>query len=127
MKQDAFTRLQQVATLKYQRDQRSFAEQAQRETDLRLKIKQLNDHEKSTNLTVPAVDPFARSGAILPWQSWVAKSRNQLNIELAQVLARKESLRGALQKSFGQKEALAALQRKEAAAKKRQAASRLLD
>lgn len=127
MKRNAFSQLQQVATLKYQRDQRNFAEQVRRETDLRQRIKQLNDQEKSTSLTTPAIDPFARSGAILPWQSWVAKSRNQLNIELAQVLARKESLRGALQKSFGQKEAIATLQRKEAAARKRQAALRLRD
>lgn len=43
-----------------------------------------------------------RNGDVL-WQSWVGRNLRQLNIEAAQLSARRETLKPALRKAFGQK------------------------
>lgn len=112
MKSDKLYQVIQIAELKYQKDQAKMQACQKREQQLRQKLAQLSDEEKKTDKQVPQTGPFSRSGAILKWQSWVSKTRNQLNMELARTLASKEYLRQNLVKSFGQKEALAILRAK---------------
>lgn len=62
---------------------------------------------------------FQNSGASLVWDRWVAMRREQLNIELAQVLAQKADLAATLRVATGKEDAVHDL-----AAKQREAATR---
>ena len=44
-------------------------------------------------------------GADVLWQGWVGRTRESLNIELAQILAQKEYMKSALQRAFGKQAA----------------------
>lgn len=60
--------------------------------------------------------PAMRSvGADLLWQGWVTRTRRQLNMELAQVMARKIEAMKRARRAFGRQQALKAMAEAEAA------------
>lgn len=58
-------------------------------------------------------------GADILWQGWLDGTVRRLNMELAQVMARKLPVMDRLGKTFGRKEAVRQLARQDAAARKR--------
>lgn len=54
-------------------------------------------------------DPARRAGADLRWHRWIDRRRMTLNVELARVLAGIATLRQALLRDFGRKEAISEL------------------
>ncbi|GAA6208917.1 hypothetical protein NBRC116601_22100 [Cognatishimia sp. WU-CL00825] len=103
------TELLQLAQLKFQSDQMGMAALARQETALKRHLKDLNQSEKHLCKTTSSDAVLQRANAILPWQNWVAQRRDQMNIELAQVMAQKEFARAAMRQSFGQVEAAKSL------------------
>lgn len=63
-------------------------------------------------------------GADLVWQTWLERSVQQLNMELAQVMARKLELLDRVRKAFGRNEAVRQLAQKSAADQKKRRATR---
>ncbi|MGH1463886.1 MAG: hypothetical protein ACRBBQ_00855 [Cognatishimia sp.] len=105
------TELLRLAQLKFQSDQVGMAALIKRETTLRQRLLAINDSEKIGRRTASTDAVLQRANAILPWQNWVAHHRDQMNIELAQIMAQKEFARATLQQSFGQREATKSLLR----------------
>ena len=66
------------------------------------KLDALKRHALSArNLNYEAEPEMRSMGADVVWERWLEKSRLQLNIELSQTLARKESHLSLVRKSFG--------------------------
>lgn len=78
------------------------------------------DEKTSKNAAVPADDltDLQRLGGDVMWRAWVAESRAELQIRLAQVLARKAEKMAALGKAFGKAEAVSILDRRQAELRK---------
>ncbi|WP_294620136.1 hypothetical protein [uncultured Roseovarius sp.] len=78
------------------------------------------DEKTSKNAAVPAdeLTDLQRLGGDMMWRAWVAESRAELQIRLAQVLARKAEKMAALCKSFGKAEAVSILNRRQAEVRK---------
>lgn len=79
-----------------------------RETNLRRDLATLEDHRRnSRSLPDSHWQGVRQIGADILWQGWVGRTREDLNIQLAQVLAQKEHLIAKLRKAFGKKTAAA--------------------
>ena len=74
------------------------------ETALRRDLAQL-DEMRRENQTLPEADlqGVRQIGADVLWQGWVSRKREELNIQLAQVLAQKERMKVMLRQAFGKK------------------------
>lgn len=72
------------------------------------------DSEDEAARTGLAQNPLGRHlGLDLRWQIWAGRTRANLNMERARILARKEALMGEMRKSFGRKQAAKSLVRQE--------------
>ena len=95
------------------------------ETRLRREIRGLDEKASLTGqLPAERLHDMRSVGADLLWNGWVARSRRQLNIELAQVLARKGQAMREVGKAHGRNSAARAILQQEEKARrdKRQAA-----
>ncbi|MBI6629393.1 hypothetical protein [Pontibaca salina] len=90
-----------------------------REATLRSRLAQLQGQRNSAgNQQMRAV------GADLVWQAWRERSMQELDMELAQVVARKLELLERVRKAFGRKEAVRQLAQKGAADQTKRRATR---
>lgn len=81
------------------------------ETRIRGQLTALDQrHKEAQVLVLDETLPLRRLGGDLLWQVWVGRRRRELQMQLAQCLARKGNARRALQKSFGKSTALADVQ-----------------
>ena len=79
----------------------------QEESDLRHLLAQLDeDARQIQNLPEAQSTDLRTIGGDVTWQAWVAKTRRNLNVQLAQVLARKGIALTALERTFGRDEAV---------------------
>ncbi|HKK85146.1 MAG TPA: hypothetical protein VJ942_06445 [Roseovarius sp.] len=78
------------------------------------------DEKTRENAAVPAdeLTDLQRLGGDVMWRAWVAESRAELQMRLAQVLAMKSEKMAALRKSFGKAEAVSILKRQQAEVRK---------
>jgi|SRR6056297_3102430 len=74
------------------------------------------DEKTRENAAVPSVEltDLQRLGGDVMWRAWVAESRAELQMRLAQVLARKAEKMATLRKSFGKAEAVSIMNRQQA-------------
>ena len=90
---------QKVFELKFQKKQAVFLAVVQQEKKLRLQLEnlksQISNSQNEEHQDMQAI------GADLTWQSWVESSKRSLNLELAQVLAQKETLLANVKKDYG--------------------------
>ena len=101
--------LQDLANLTdaiYQAELQKMVVLNQKEAEIRRKIADLENIRRD-NLQLPSNDLNAvrQIGADVLWQGWVGRTRESLNIELAQILAQKEYMKSALQRAFGKQAA----------------------
>jgi len=76
------------------------------EADLRAKLARL-DARIDQNKAAEAENHMMRAiGADLLWQGWTTRTRRQLNIELAQILARKSAVMDRIRVAFGRQQAV---------------------
>ncbi len=89
-----------------------------RENCLRKDLRDLDEHNRSTR-SIPdsQLNGLRQIGADVLWQGWVARTRRNLNVELAQILVQKERMKAELQRAFGKQLAASRLLQEDQQAK----------
>lgn len=119
--------LQQMSDLKFRQSEQALTKLRSREAALRAELHRLQSLAYETN-SLPASDTELRAiGGDVIWLKWLANSRRQLNIELAQVLAQKEALASQHRVANGKKIVSDALLEQQQASVRKKKASRSLD
>ncbi|MEO3413222.1 hypothetical protein AAFO92_01060 [Roseovarius sp. CAU 1744] len=97
----------------YRAELQKMAALSAKEADLRHKLAEL-DALRSTNRSLPPgqLTVVRQIGADVLWQGWVSRTRETLNLELAQILAQKEYMKSELQRAYGKQMAAAAMRDK---------------
>ena len=106
MSQDTLSQMSAVTEAMFQREFNAIQGLLKKEAGLRQSMAQL-DAQSNTGKINDAQDCAMKTiGADILWQAWVSKTRRQLNIELAQVMAQKIEALAHIRKAFGRKEAV---------------------
>lgn len=87
------------------------------EARLRLGLKEL-DEMRHRNQTLPEVqmNSVRQTGADVLWEGWIGRTRENLNTQLAQVLAQKARMASGVRRAFGKRMAAADLMEAQAEA-----------
>lgn len=100
------------------------------EARLRRDLAQLETQARQERQTLQDDVPMQSLGADVLWQAWLTRTQRQLNMELAQVMARKLTAMGRVRTAFGRQNAVHSMletERKEAKkAAQKKAAERLI-
>ncbi len=106
---DPLDDLSRLTDMIYQADLAKLQKLNAEEAKLRenLKALQTRAHTAADRQMVP----MRQIGADVLWQGWVSRTRQELNIKLAQVLMRKEQMKTDLKRSFGKHQAVEELHR----------------
>lgn len=95
-----------IAQTMYQAEQAKLQDVLAEEARLRGALADLDTRRKqAAQLPAEQLAAPRAVGADLLWQGWTMRTRQRLNIELAQVLVRKAERMGALRRAFGRLEA----------------------
>lgn len=94
--------LQHLTETQYQLEQQSFQKLVKEEAALRLKLRRLSEQVAAAEQGEPT--PMRAIGADVLWKSWVGRTRAALNLELAQVLARKGYHIAQVRRAFGRRQ-----------------------
>lgn len=99
---NALNDLAELTDAIYQAELQKMAVLNNKEAIVRRKIADL-ETLRHDNQSLPAgqLTVVRQIGADVLWQGWVGRTRESLNIELAQILAQKEHLKAELQRAFG--------------------------
>lgn len=109
MSQDDLIQMTTVTETMFQREFGAIRGILKEEADLRQSLAQLDKHSQAAMIAQIQDCTMKAIGADILWQSWVSKTRRQLNIELAQIMARKIEAMAKVRKAFGRKEAVESL------------------
>lgn len=93
--------LHQLTRVHYERAQQSLKTLTQQETLIRAELQRLSEQERAANATAPDNAPMRAIGADVIWLGWVGRSKAQLNMALAQILARKEHHLARVRTAYG--------------------------
>ena len=91
--------LKQLLEVRYLMEQTAIADLLRRENRLRADLAKLDQHARSAD--TPDGTRMQLIGADILWKAWVGRAKSSLNVELAQVLAQKESVFHRVQQEFG--------------------------
>jgi hypothetical protein len=89
----------QILRARYQAQQNSFQKVVAEEHRLRAELKRIDTQAKAAEAR-PQLEMKA-IGADVIWKSWVGRSKQSLNIKLAQVLAQKEHQARHVKRAYG--------------------------
>lgn len=106
MRQDTLSQISAVTEVMFQREFSAIQGILKEESDLRQSLAQLDAQSLSSKVNHADDCTMKTIGADILWQAWVSKARRQLNIELAQVMAKKIEKMSQIRKAFGRKEAV---------------------
>ena len=98
--------LLRVTEAHYQREFAMVKDILAKEGSIRRALAQLDEQKTQAHSDLANGMMMQSMGAEILWQTWAAKTRTTLNIELAQVLARKETVMDQVRKAFGRREAV---------------------
>ena len=93
--------LEAITRAKYDQQQQSFQRILGEENRLRAELARLDEMLKTAEAEGGAEGGMRAIGADILWQSWVARSKTALNLQLAQVLAIKEQQLQQVRQAFG--------------------------
>jgi len=116
--------LREIAAAKYLQEYRVIADLLAEEARLRRALAQLDRQVRSAHTTLADSVGAQRIGGDVLWQVWVGRTRRDLNLQLAKVMASKEPAMAGLQRSFGRRVALDRLIASEATGRRQMAARR---
>lgn len=91
--------MEQIFDLKFKKKQGAFLAVVQQEKQLRAQLKKLDTQARTSQ--IQEHQNMQAIGADVIWQSWIERSKKSLNMELAQVLAQKETLLSNVKKDYG--------------------------
>ena len=106
MKQKMLDQMASVTEAQYLREHAKIKPILDEEAVLRGKLTKLDTQLKETRQQGEQDHAMRALGADLLWQGWHSRTRRQLNIELAQVTARKLKAMDQVRKAFGHKHAV---------------------
>ncbi|MEP1586268.1 MAG: hypothetical protein ABJR46_04470 [Tateyamaria sp.] len=95
--------LKTLSELKYQHSLRSVSYLLAREDKLRAEIARLRTLTRETQTQPPEQERIRMIGGDVIWLQWLGKTLRKLNMELAQILAQKESLIAQHRRAHGRK------------------------
>ncbi|MVO17898.1 hypothetical protein [Parasedimentitalea huanghaiensis] len=106
MNQKMLDQMAAVTEAQYLREHAKIKPILDAESALRGKLTKLDAQMKETRQQSEQDHAMRALGADLLWQGWHSRTRRQLNIELAQVTARKLKAMDQVRKAFGRKHAV---------------------
>ena len=106
MKQKMLDQMAAVTEAQYLREHAKVKPILDEEAALRGKLSKLDAQMKETREQSEQDHAMRALGADLLWQGWHSRTRRQLNMELAQVTARKLKAMDQIRKAFGRKHAV---------------------
>lgn len=109
MKLQTLNELQKIAQARYLSEFEKIRSILEKEKVLRRALRNLDEQGKSAGSSLETAQQMQMVGADLLWQRWASRTRNELNLELAQVLARKIAAMDDVRKTFGQGRAVDAI------------------
>ncbi len=122
---DQFRQIEQLVDIQYRQQQKSFQRLLAEEGRLRAALRQLDEHLKESR---ESGDVSQRAiGADVVWQAWVGRKKQELNMQLAQVLAIKEHHIAQVRRAYGKVLAAQELHRQSKTIQKQKTAQTLLD
>lgn len=95
-----------VSQASYDSQRQTFAKILAEESHLRSELARLKKLEQSAAATDQSLTPLRAVGADILWQSWLTRSRTNLNIQLARTLAIKAHEQSKVRQAFGKVVAL---------------------
>lgn len=107
--------LRKVTQVLYAQEHVKIAEVLAQEASIRAAMARLESQNQAGLTDEDTVDPMQLIGADLLWNTWQHQTRQRLNTELAQVMARKLQLLDRVRRAFGKDQAIQTLAREGAA------------
>jgi hypothetical protein len=101
MKAEDLRTLEALTELAFRRDMATLQPVLAREVALRQSLARLADQEASARAHPDRLALMRPMGADVTWQSWLSRSRRDLNTRLAAVLAEKEAHLARARRAFG--------------------------
>jgi hypothetical protein len=93
--------LEEITRITYQHAQAGFQQVVAQENRLRGEMRRIGVLDKETRSLSPQNNSMKAIGADVLWQGWIGRSKAQINLQLARVLAIKEHHLDAVRKSYG--------------------------
>ena len=119
--------LHQLTRVCYEREQQSLKALVQQETLIRAELSRLKKQEQASHAAAPKDAPMRAIGADVIWLGWVGRSKAQLNIALAQILAQKEHHLDRVRSAYGKVLVTEALDKKDTHARRQAQIKRQLE
>lgn len=91
--------IEKILHVKFQECQKSFAKVVATEAKLRADLAKIDRMASAAEPT--GYKNMQAIGADVIWRAWMGRTKSDLNLELAQVLAQKETLKGRVKKEYG--------------------------
>ncbi|MGC1497573.1 MAG: hypothetical protein WA790_17350 [Sulfitobacter sp.] len=99
--QDELNELLIITEAKYQLEQQSFQKIVTQENHLRGELARLDELQHQAQSTTADAREMRAIGADILWQGWIGRSKSQLNLQLAKVLATKLHHLAKVQRAYG--------------------------
>ena len=112
------TQMSRVTDALYLKEFQKIRHILERENELRASLTRLSEQVAQAQTQQTEAFAMQTIGADLLWQGWVTRTRRQLNIELAQVLAQKMRAISEAQRAFGKQQAVKSMRDMAAAARR---------
>lgn len=106
MSRDTLSQMSDVTEAMFQREFSTIQHLLKEESSLRQSLTQLEAQSNTGKINEAQDLSMNTIGADILWQAWVSKTRRQLNIELAQIMAQKIEAMAHIRRAFGRKEAV---------------------
>lgn len=110
MKQNKLNQMCQVTEAVYLNEFQKVEGILSEEARLRRDLAQLEAQSLQARQKLQDDVPMQTIGADVLWQAWLTRTQRQLNMELAQVMARKLSAMGRVRSAFGRQNAVQSMQ-----------------
>lgn len=119
MRLDGIEQISAVMCALYEKEFQAIRSVLAEESDLRGKLRQLDEQIAENRSTGANNHAMQVIGASFLWQGWTMRMRGQLNLELAQVMAKKLIAMDRVRVAFGRQQAVGMMTSAEHAAQKK--------
>ena len=97
--QSKLSKLEEIMRAKYLTSQQDLRRYVSQENQLRDKLRKLDKQARDADSDVES--SMKTIGADIIWKSWVGRTKTELNLQLAQILAQKEGYLNRVRKDYG--------------------------
>jgi hypothetical protein len=91
--------MERILEIKFQNGQKAFSKIVAAEGKLRSELAKLDD--MAIRAEQANYNKMQAIGADVVWKAWLGRTKTTLNLELAQVLAQKEAMKGRVRREYG--------------------------